>query len=47
VPVSVVSNELDWQAFSAAKRVQIVDEPASEKTSLALEAWEDEGGPAL
>jgi hypothetical protein len=32
-------------AYGAYKRSQPADEPAAEEACLALEAWEDEGGP--
>jgi hypothetical protein len=33
-------------AYGAYRRRPVVDEPAPEATDGALEAWEDEGGPA-
>ena len=34
-------------AYGAYKRSLVVDDPAPEESSRALETWEDEGGPAL
>jgi hypothetical protein len=34
-------------AYGAYKGVHATDEPASEDVAPALDAWEDEGGPAL
>jgi hypothetical protein len=34
-------------AYGAYKRLPVADEPAAEETGLALQAWEDEGGPTL
>jgi hypothetical protein len=34
-------------AYGAYRRLPVSDEPASEEIGLALQAWEDEGGPAL
>jgi hypothetical protein len=34
-------------AYGAYKRLPVADEPAADETGLALQAWEDEGGPTL
>jgi hypothetical protein len=34
-------------AYEAYKRSPVADEPAPDETGLALQAWEDEGGPTL
>jgi hypothetical protein len=34
-------------AYGAYRRLQLAAEPAPDETDRALEAWEDEGGPAL